>query len=160
MNLLRIQKTIIFRSKEGNDLLDIARSNIRELLKINFGNNVNTIENSIGFTKSLFASFWMIGWAKFIDGGEVHLEKSVKIYKLKYTINFHKTFFAYSIAASIPLFLVFTSNLELIYMLYFIIGTMFYSLMIIGFCTFSDISFSNLMTKAITKSGGEKIDQT
>lgn len=158
MSLLKIQKTIIFRSEGGNDLIDIARSNINELLKINFGKNVNTIENQIVFKKSLLASLWMLGWLKFIDGGEVYLEKSVKIYKLRYSINFHKTFIAYFVADLIVLYLAFINKLGPLYMLYFLLGIMFYSIIIIGFCIFSEISFSNLMIKAIKKSGGEKID--
>lgn len=158
MNLLKIKKTIVFRSTDDNDFLDIVRSNICELLRTHYGNNVNTIENKISFTKTFLATLWMFGWLKFIDGGEVRLEKSVKIYKLRYSISFHKTFFAYFVVALIVLYLAFINKLEPLYMLYFLVGVMFYSLIIAGFCTFSDISFSNLMMKAIKKSGGEKID--
>ena len=121
MNLLKIQKTILYRSEENTDLLNLSKMNIDDLLNANFGKNINITENSIYFTKSLFSAA-TLGTFRFIDGGEIHLEKSTKIYRLRYSINFHKTYIAYLVSALIVIFLAFINKLEPLYILYFLLG--------------------------------------
>ena len=79
MNLFRIKKSIIFRSDTGNDLLAPLREEIDNILKENFGNKINIVENKILFTQSWFA-IASVEMLRFVNGGEINIEKTIKTY--------------------------------------------------------------------------------
>lgn len=156
MNIFKIRKTIIFQYKGNSDLLKILRDKIDDLLTKNFGNNITIADYKIQF--SSWFGFPLIGPLRFIHGGQVQLEKSITIYRLDYTINFHLNYLLWLAIALIAFFSVLVEGSEPIIFLYAFLGIIMLFFWITILNNVSFVSFTNLMMKAIKESGGKKID--
>lgn len=157
MNFLKISKTIVFQSEGNDNILDLTRDNIINILPDNFSKNANIVGHKISFTQSLFP-VPLQGPLKCISRGEIDVEKSNKVYKLSYLLSYQLFFYLYSFIALAALFWAIVNGLARQDVLYGVIGILVVFIIGAGFSSFSDISFSNLMLKAIKKSGGKIIN--
>ena len=156
MNLFKIKKSIIFRSDTGNDLLAFLIEEIDNILKLNFGNKINIVENKIFFTQSWFA-IASVEMLRFVNGGEINIEKTIKTYRLNYAIHFHFNYLLCLFILMISFIAVHINNYEPIFYLYAFLGIIFLSIWVTVLNSVSETFFYNLMLKAIKKADGIKV---